>query len=111
MIGNKGQMATNLPFIMSAVVFFITLSFLSVSMASTNTGWLKGGGQHFTTPTCSAGVIILDGLLDCAYDFTTAFFGLMSVSSEFAIFNGIILTGLIISVAWALASLLRGGGG
>jgi len=111
MLNNRGQLSTNLPFILSIVLFFTTLTFVSVSMASANSGWLRYAPTSFTQPSCSLGIIVIDGLLTCAWNYLSAFLALMSISSEFAIFNGIILMGLIFSLGWAVVALLRGGGG
>lgn len=109
-LGNKGQ-ATNLPFILGAVVFFSFMVVLSVSYAGTSQTLLNNSPTAFTVPSCSLGIIVIDGLLTCAWNYMSTFFALMSVSTEFALFNSLILFALIASVGWALVSLLRGGGG
>lgn len=111
MLGNKGQMATNLPFILAFTTFFIVLAFLSVSLASSNVQWVKNSPASFSAPTCGTGIIILDGLLGCAWNYLTAFFTLFTISTEFALFNSVILVGLFFAMGWAILSLLRGGGG
>lgn len=109
-LGNKGQV-TNLPFILGTVVFFSVLVVLSVSYAGTTQMLVKGVPTSFSVPSCSLGIIIIDGLLTCAWDYLSTFFALMSVSTEFALFNGVVMLALITSLGWAIVSLLRGGGG
>jgi hypothetical protein len=109
-IGNKGQV-TNLPFILGVVVFFSFMVVLSVSYAGTQQGILKNAPTAIAVPSCSLGVIVIDGLLTCVWNYMTTFLALMSVSSDFALFNGVILFALIASVGWAILSVLRGGGG
>jgi hypothetical protein len=109
-IGNKGQV-TNLPFILGVVVFFSFMVVLSVSYAGTQQGILKNAPTSVSIPSCSLGVIIIDGIITCAYNYLSTFMALMSVSSDFALFNGVILFALIASVGWAILSVLRGGGG
>lgn len=109
-IENKGQV-TNLPFILGAVVFFSFMVVMSVSYAGTQQFMLHNAPTSFSVPTCSLGLIFIDGLLECAYNYLSTFFALMSVSSDFALFNGVILFALITSLGWAILSILRGGGG
>jgi hypothetical protein len=109
-IGNKGQV-TNLPFILSAVVFFSFMVVMSISYAGSSNIIVKGVPTSFAVPSCSLGLIVIDGLLTCAWNYLSTFFALMSISTDFALFNGVILFALIASLGWALVSLLRGGGG
>jgi len=108
-IGKKGQ--GNLPFILGAVVFFSFMVMMSVSYAGTTQQLVNGVPTSFSVPSCSLGIIVIDGLLTCAWNYLSTFFALMSVSTEFALFNGVILFALITSFGWAIVSLLRGGGG
>jgi len=109
-LGKKGQV-TNLPFILGAIVFFSFMVVLSVSYAGTSQGFLKNAPTSFSVPSCSLGIIVIDGLLTCAWNYLSTFLALMSISSDFAIFNGVILFALITSIGWAILSILRGGGG
>jgi hypothetical protein len=109
-MGNKGQ-ASNLPFILGVVVFFSFMVVLSVSYAGTSQSLLQNSPTSFTVPSCSLGIIVIDGLLTCAWNYLTTFFALMSVSSDFALFNGVIIFALITSLGWAILSIVRGGGG
>jgi len=109
-IGNKGQV-TNLPFILGVVVFFSFMVFMSVSYAGTQQIFLNNVPTSFSVPSCSLGIIVIDGLLTCAWNYLSTFFALMSVSSEFALFNGVIIFALITSLGWAILSIVRGGGG
>lgn len=109
-MGNKGQ-ASNLPFILGAVVFFSFMVVLSVSYAGTSQALLTNSPTSFSVPSCSLGFIVIDGLLTCAWNYLSTFLALMSVSSDFALFNGVILFALITSLGWAILSILRGGGG
>jgi hypothetical protein len=105
------SLATNLSFIIAVLAFFSFLTIMEVSYATSSGTLLKNAPTTFTAPSCSPGIIIIDGLLSCAWNYLSIFLGLMSVSSEFAIFNSVILFVLIAGVGWAVVSLLRGGGG
>jgi hypothetical protein len=109
-LDNRGQV-TNLPFILGIVVFFSFMVVLSVSYASTTQTLLRNAPTSFSVPSCSLGIIVIDGLLTCAWNYMVTFLALMSVSSEFALFNGVIIFALITSLGWAILSILRGGGG
>jgi len=109
-LGNKGQV-TNLPFILGVVVFFSVMVVMSVSYAGSTQVILKNAPTSFAVPSCSLGIIVIDGLLTCAWNYLSTFFALMSVSSEFALFNGVIIFALITALGWAILSIVRGGGG
>jgi hypothetical protein len=96
---------------LGVVVFFSFMVVLSVSYAGTSQSLLQNSPTSFTVPSCSLGIIVIDGLLTCAWNYLTTFFALMSVSSDFALFNGVIIFALITSLGWAILSIVRGGGG
>ena len=104
---------TNLAYIISIVFFFSMITFLEVdyarSMPTTSTA--LSGFAELEYPTCSVGVIIIDGMFACAWDYFVTFLALMSVTTEFAVFNIVILVSVIAGLGWAFVTLLRGGGG
>jgi hypothetical protein len=107
-LGNKGQM-TNLPFVFGVIVFFSFMVVMSVSYSGD--AMVNGVPTSIDAPSCTLGLIIIDGLLTCFWNYMSTFLALMSVSTEFALFNSVILFGLIAGVGWAALSMIRGGGG
>lgn len=102
---------TNLAFIVGMTTFLIMVSILEASFASSGGIILSGAPQKFSPPSCSPGFIIIDGMIGCAWNYFALFLALFSVSSEFAILNSFVLVIYGFGTAWAIASLLRGGGG
>jgi hypothetical protein len=107
----RGGTFTNLSFIIAVLTFFSFLTIMEVSYATSSGTLLKNAPTTFSAPSCSTGLIIIDGLLGCAWSYLQVFLGLMAVSSEFLVFNSIVIFVLIAGVGWAVVSLLRGGGG
>lgn len=105
------NVATNLGFIIGMTTFLIMVSILEASFASSGGIILDGVPQKFTPPSCSPGLVIIDGMIGCAWNYFTLFLALFSVSSEFAIMNSFVLIIYGFGTGWAIVSLLRGGGG
>jgi len=102
--------ASSLSFIFGVVVFFSFMVFMSVEYAGDQTSIVSGlDPAEFEAPTCeiSGWDAIIDAVV-CAVDYTGSFISLMSISSEWLLFNSVIIFAVIVGLIWAVVELIRG---
>lgn len=88
-------------------IFFVIFQFLILGIA---TDAFSSQVGNLTLPTCSLGLIVIDGLLQCAFDYISLFFTLFTVSTTILIVELIVIVPFIIALALIIADLLRGTG-
>jgi len=91
----KGQLSTNLPFIIFFVSFAVLLVFLSVEFEAAQ----LSNSSSLHKPSCS-------GVFDCPFTYLGFFLAMMSISSSYATINGTILLILGVGLAWAIFELI-----
>ena len=95
-------------------LFFIILQLIlvpySVEVANDSEIIESEFGGDLEIPECSFGLIVIDGLLLCAFDFAELFFNLFVISSTFAVIQSVFIITFIIILALIVADLIRGSG-
>lgn len=94
---------SKLGFIFAGSVFFF---FIAQVSAIVGVSFLSGGVSGNVTPP-DAPTSILDTIFYVVNNFAI-FFTLMTVSSGFAIFGGVVVVAYVIGLIWAILELVRG---
>jgi hypothetical protein len=63
-----------------------------------------------TAPSCTWGLIVIDGLLWCVVQYIGLLIGLFSISSSFAIIETVFIVPFLIALVMIVSDLLRGSG-
>ena len=94
-------------YIMLGFVLFVSLYFGISAMVGVN--FLTGQPLVAHKPMCSFGLIGIDGLLECFWQYIQPFFALFDISSGLGIFNLILLSFTLV-IAYMFLETIRGSG-
>jgi|SRR3972149_6160719 len=103
----KGQGITKYNVLIGYTIFFALFQVLIIGFAG---DVFSSEIEALTTPTCSLGFIVIDGILQCAFDYISLFFNLFTIDTTIVIVELIFVIPFIISLALIVSDLLRGSG-
>jgi hypothetical protein len=86
-------------------IFLVTYFTISTGIGVT---FLTGKMPYPAKPRCTFGLLLIDGLVDCAWQYLQPFFALFDLTSSIGIFNAIILVPYFLFLAYLIVEIIRG---
>jgi hypothetical protein len=86
-------------------IFLMAFFTLQIGIGYTT---LTGSMPIVKKPVCSLGVIIIDGLFNCAWQYLQPFFILFDLNSSLGLFNNFILMPYLLFLGYIVINTIRG---